>query len=101
MKVSYSPELIQAVWEKGNIVANNDPRKWRKDDCQAWIHRLAYGDRNSQYGWEIDHITPESQGGTDDISNLRPLQWQNNAARQQGNEDCAVTASGKDNVPAE
>jgi hypothetical protein len=97
--VTYAEELIQAVWEKGNIVPNNDPTKWRKDDCQAWIGRLAYGDRNSQYGWEIDHITPESQGGTDQLSNLRPLQWQNNAARQEGNEECAVAASGKNNAP--
>lgn len=98
--MSYPEEVIQEVWEKGHTVQNNDSKKWRKDDCEAWIHRLAYGDRNSQYGWEIDHITPEPKGGTDDPSNLRPLQWQNNAARQEGNEDRAVTASGKDNAPA-
>ncbi len=29
-------------------------------------------------GWEIDHIKPVSESGTDDLSNLQPLQWENN-----------------------
>jgi len=62
---------IQMVWEKGTVVQGNDPKVFRKDQCKAWINRDKYGDRKSDYGWEIDHITP---GGTDDLSNLIPLQ---------------------------
>ena len=99
--MSFTDQQVQAVWEKGRVVGNNDPNVWRKDDCEAWIHRRSYGNRESQYGWEIDHITPESQGGTDDIDNLRPLQWENNATRQDDpNAPCAVTASGTANAPA-
>ena len=31
-------------------------------------------------GWQIDHITPIRFGGSDDMSNLRPLYCQTNAS---------------------
>jgi len=86
------------VWEKGVVVPNNDPHLWRKDQCGAWIKRSDHGNRNSQYGWEIDHIKPESEGGGDTLSNLRPLQWENNASKQGGRLTCSVTAEGTGNV---
>ena len=89
--MSFSPDIIQKVWEKGKPVENNDPNVWRKDDCGAWIGRNYYGNRNSQYGWEIDHISP---GGPDTLSNLRPLQWQNNVDKSDGRLKCNVTADG-------
>ena len=83
-----------AVWNKGKIVPNNDASEWRKDACNAWIGWSHYGNRDSQYGWEIDHIDPD---GGDNLSNLRPLQWENNVAKSDGRLACAVTANGKDN----
>jgi hypothetical protein len=96
--MAFSEEIIQEVWEKGTVVSNNDPEIWRKDQCGAWISRSYYGNRDSQYGWEIDHITPESEGGGEQLSNLRPLQWENNVSTQAGRLTCSVTASGKNNI---
>jgi len=93
--VGSSDDIVQKVWEKGRIVPGNDPNVWRQDECEAWIGRKEYGNRNSQYGWEIDHITP---GGSDLLFNLRPLQWENNVDKSSGRLKCNVTASGKENV---
>lgn len=93
--MDWSNEMIQKVWEKGKIVFGNDHNVWRKDECDAWIGRQSYGDRTSQYGWEIDHISP---GGPDTLSNLRPLQWENNVDKSDGRLKCNVASSGKNNV---
>lgn len=95
---NFSEDTIQKVWEKGTIILGQDPKLWRQDKCKAWIGRKFYGDRESEYGWEIDHITPTSNGGTDILSNLRPLQWDNNASRQAGRLSCKITSSGIHNT---
>lgn len=95
---NFTKEQIQEVWEKATKVSGNDPAIFRKDQCGAWIARQQYGNRKSGYGWEIDHITPESKGGKDDLSNLRPLQWENNMSKLDGRLVCAVTSSKTENV---
>jgi hypothetical protein len=84
--------MIQDVWEKGIEVHGYDSKEIRKDQCDAWIIRELYGNRKSLYGWEIDHIKPVLKGGTDDLSNLRPLQWENNANRQDERLICIMTS---------
>ncbi len=90
---AWSAAEINLAWQKARAVPGYHPAVTRKDACGAFINRHEYG-RTSTYGWEIDHIHPVAQGGTDHFNNLQPLQWQNN--RHKGdtwpNWSCALSA---------
>lgn len=80
--VQYSDkELILAVWNKGKIIPGYSKDEWRHDDYGNVIRYNDYGNRDSKYGWEKDHIISVASGGRDHIDNYRPLQWQTNVAR--------------------
>lgn len=93
------PQIIPQVWQKAAYIdPKNEMLGFRKDQCGAWIQKSQYGNRNSIYGWEVDHIRSVSSGGGDDLSNLRPLHWKNNAARGDGQLSCVLTSQGVANV---
>jgi hypothetical protein len=96
--MAFTDEIIEKVWEKGTIVPSYDNKKFRKDQCEAWIIRDQYGNRNSVYGWKIDHITSVANNGGDELSNLRPLQWQNNVLTSDGRLKCKITSNEDKNV---
>lgn len=93
--MDFDEETTNKVWNKGKIISGYDSHKWRKDACNAWMDRSKYGNRESKLGWEIDHINPN---GSDDLSNLQPLQWENNVSKGDGKLKCAVTSSGNKNI---
>ena len=75
-----------AVWAKGKIINDSkgkswDKNVWRWDKCGNVMKYSEHGNRNSKHGWEIDHIKPTAKGGTDDLSNLQPLNWNNNSKK--------------------
>lgn len=87
--MNITEDLKIRVWCKGTSVKNVDPNQYRQDACGAWIAWDRFGDIHSPYGWQIDHIYPESklqlrrfsQESIDDLRNLRPLHWRNNASK--------------------
>ncbi|OGQ22812.1 MAG: hypothetical protein A3I05_08115 [Deltaproteobacteria bacterium RIFCSPLOWO2_02_FULL_44_10] len=80
--MNLTQEQLKQIWFKAkNAGAENDRNGFRKDKYGAWIKWSDYGNRNSQYGWEVDHIIATANGGSDTMSNLCPLHWKNNASK--------------------
>lgn len=87
--MSFSEEKKIAVWKKASEVEGFDMNKYRKDPCGAWMIFDEYGNKNSIYGWEINHIYPQflleekniDPAKIDDIANLRAMQWENDESK--------------------
>lgn len=78
-------KFVQLVWEKAIVLPGLDKDQYRADHCGAIIRRDQHNDNSQKLsmGWEIDHIRPPAFGGTNDLSNLQPLQWENNRQKKE------------------
>lgn len=89
----YTKEVINKIWQMAPIIQGYNPAIMRQDKCGAVILYDHYGNRNSHYGWEIDHIKPLARGGTDTWDNVQPLHWSNNASKGDGVLVCSTNWS--------
>ena len=82
-------ETIDILWMNAPSVQGKSDAEWRFDPCGALIKKDHYGRRDSDYGWEVDHVVPKaflvkagaSEGEYDTIENLRAMHWANNDSK--------------------
>lgn len=98
--MGFTEQDKKIAWEKAREVKGYPPDMFRKDACGAWIAWSKYGQRDNDYGWEIDHIYPESRGGDNHPDNLRALHYLNNISKDNDYPSyiAAVKAEGDENV---
>jgi hypothetical protein len=69
---------ISLLWNRLRYVPYTDPGVERLDPMDRRIRLNEYGNRRSAFGFEIDHILPQSCGGGHNIENLQLLHWELN-----------------------
>ncbi|CAN5214232.1 hypothetical protein BH23VER1_BH23VER1_07690 [soil metagenome] len=92
----YPRETVLRVWGTAQPVEGNDPDLWRKDEFGAWLNRLDYGNRHSDFGWEIAGA-PSSHSSAG-LASLRPMHWQNYLDQVAAATRTCITADGLRNI---
>ena len=96
-------EEIEKAWAKAEPYLEskhkNAQEELRKDYAGALIRRNEYG-KQTDFGWEVDHLKPLSKGGTYDEGNLYPSHWKNNRRKSDNypNWETEVTSQGDKNI---
>ena len=82
-------ELKDIAWNAAIIVDEYSPDRIRKDACGAWIAYDDFNNKESMFGWEIDHVYPTSRLNMMGIPrklwnhplNIRAMHWKNNFSK--------------------
>ena len=62
----------EKVWNTADTIKGKCPTKYRSDVYGNTLYNASYG-KNTDMGWQIDHIKPSSRGGSDTLRNLQAL----------------------------
>jgi hypothetical protein len=76
--MALTEEKLSKVWDKATKVQDVNPAEWRQDYAGAWINFNQRGEEGGKFGWEVDHVKPLKEKGSDELGNLLPLHWRNN-----------------------
>lgn len=88
-------KIMEKVCTKANSILGKDSNQIRQDRCGLSITRDEYGNKNSDLGWKVDHQNPDKG---EDLSNLDPLQWENNVRKSDGSLNCGCSGGTADHV---
>lgn len=75
---NFSEKQIKTIWDSLTTFPNENPNIFRYDPCGAKIKFSDYDNRESEFGWTIDHKYPVSLGGNNHPKNLQALHWKTN-----------------------
>lgn len=67
-----SSKAKQNVWNKAKPIKGKNPKVYRQDPYGNTMCYNSYG-QYTPMGWQLDHIKPQSKGGSNDIRNLQAL----------------------------
>lgn len=100
--------LRKRIWDKAKEVEGYNKDLVRKDACGAWIIYDHYGNQESPFGWQFDHIYPQSKleekGIFEELIdaefNLRPFNCANNLSKSDDYPDykAAITSNDEMNL---
>ena len=65
-------DQTRKAWGNAKKIRGKDPDKYRQDPYGSPMYKSSYG-KSSEMGWEVDHIKPQSKGGSDATKNLQAL----------------------------
>jgi hypothetical protein len=77
ISTQYDNWTLTRIWLKSEVVPDTNGVDVRFDRYGNIMRWSQYG-KTTEHGWEVDHIVPDSWGGSPDITNLQPLHWQAN-----------------------